>query len=123
MSMRMVLASLGVLLALTGCSTFQEAMQDSVRQGTIEGLLSVLGQDAIQEAAGVELKDVLDCVAEPSSGGDHRVDCSGQTEDGRKASVKGDVTSVDAAKGVVRGRLAFAFDGKELGEMDCLGVC
>ncbi|MFI0419712.1 hypothetical protein [Spongiactinospora sp. 9N601] len=121
--MRIVLIGLGVSLALTGCSGIQEAAQDGARQGAVEGALSVLGQVAIEEAAGVKLEDVLDCAAKPSSGGDHEVDCSGRTEDGRKASVKGSVTSADAGKGVVHGRLALAFDGKDLGERACVGVC
>ncbi|MDF5755135.1 hypothetical protein [Spongiactinospora sp. TRM90649] len=121
--MRGILIGLGVLLALTGCSGIQEDVRDGVQQGTVEGTLNVMGRIAVEEAAGVKLKDELDCVAKPLDGDAHQVECAGHTKDGRKASVKGSVTSVDAAKGIVRGKLALAFDGKDLGVKECVGVC
>lgn len=120
--MRLIFASLGALLCLTinvGCADIQE----DVQQGTIRGELSVLGQGAIEDAARVKLTGPLDCVVEAMSGGSNPVDCSGQTQDGKKASVKGTVTSADADKGMVHGKLTLTFDGKDLGEKDCVGVC
>jgi hypothetical protein len=120
--MRLIFASLSALLGLTiivGCAGIQEDMQ----QGTIQGALSVLGQSAIEDAAGVKLTNPLNCRAEPMSNGSNPVDCSGQTQDGKKASVTGTVTSVDAHKGVVHGKLTLTFDGKNLGEKNCVGIC
>ncbi|MEV4016651.1 hypothetical protein AB0J35_39750 [Nonomuraea angiospora] len=120
--MRLFFATLSVLLGLTitaGCADTQE----DVQQGAVQGALSVLGQGAIEDAARVKLTGPLDCVVEPVSGSGNPVDCSGQTQDGKKASVKGTVTSVDAGKGVVHGKLMLTFDGKNLGEKDCVGAC
>lgn len=116
--MRLALAGVAAAMVLTGCSGIQEAAEE----GAVEGALSVLGQLAIEQAAGVKLAGELDCAAK-ASGDDHEVDCSGETPDGKKASVKGSVTSFDAAQGVVRGKLTLVFDGKELGEQECVGAC
>ncbi|MEV0230329.1 hypothetical protein [Nonomuraea sp. NPDC050786] len=71
----------------------------------------------------MKLTGVLDCVVDPLSDGSYPVDCSGRTQDGKEASVKGTVTAVDADKGVAHGKLLLTFDGKSLGEKDCVGVC
>lgn len=126
--MRLVSAGSAVLLpaALTlGCGVqeVRDAVQDGVQQGTAAGAMSVLGRAAIEGAAGVRLTEDLACTSgEPSSGGTP-VECTGQTADGKKATAKGTVTSVDLEKGFVKGDLILVFDGKRLATLDCIGVC
>ncbi|GAA5057459.1 hypothetical protein HNP84_000497 [Thermocatellispora tengchongensis] len=124
--MRLTFAGL-CLLAVTmtaGCSGIQQGVQEGVQQGTAEGTLSVLGQVALEEASGAKLAGELDCTSESaSSDGGTPIECSGQTQDGKKATITGTVTSADPEKGVVKGKLTLTFDGKNLGEKDCIGAC
>jgi hypothetical protein len=125
--MRRIRASLILVAAvaiISGCGGgIQTGIQEGVQQGATEGALSVLGQLAIEEAANVKLAGAMECTAEVEADGKTPVECTGQSQDGKKASIKGSVTSTDAEKGVVKGDLTLVYDGKEIGQKKCVGVC
>ncbi len=113
---------LALVLALAGTAACAD-IQQGIQAGEAEGSMQAAGRLAIEQAAGVKLADDLECTAGELSGTDTPIECSGQTADGRKASVNGTVTSAEPTKGRVKGRFTLALDGKKIADVDCVGVC
>ncbi|MEV5407243.1 hypothetical protein AB0K60_00180 [Thermopolyspora sp. NPDC052614] len=111
------------LAGATGCGEIQQGIADGVQAGEAEGSVKVLGRLAIEQLAGVKLADDLDCESGELTGTKTPIECTGQTADGRKASVNGIATSAEPQKAVVKGKFTLVFNGKKLGELDCIGFC